>query len=102
MDEDRAFYNLRQLPFWSEHAFIPQILDAAEAEPGNPDINYEYGRKLNFAVDFEHSSLLAERRFQNLLVERAVVLTNILTIGFANLEEDLAETIDLLNEELMR
>jgi len=101
-DADKSFYFDRQLPYWSEHAYLPQILDQMEHVPGNPDDRYEYGRKLSPKSRLDHSDLLRDRQFQNLLVERSVGLADLVTIGFNNLEHDLAEMLGSLRDEQAR
>jgi hypothetical protein len=102
LQRDLAFHGDRQMPFFAKHAFLPQLLNADDFTPGHPESQIDYGQGIPLTEAYTHSQLLADREFQNLLIERDVLLTDILVYAFAGLEEALGAVTNSLEAELAR
>ncbi len=97
-NDDKEFVMQRQLPYLSENAFLPQILNAIDHMPGHPEEPYVQRTDMN--QSFDHADLLGQRQFQNLLIERVDVLKALDDLGLSDLEENLNQVLDLLHAEL--
>ena len=97
---DLDFYANWQMPFLVQHTSLAQILNAIDGAPGREEWKYDSGRKIVLKRSVSHAHLLADPVFQNLLLERDILITDLLTEAFAGLGEDLDETIGLLEQEL--
>jgi hypothetical protein len=96
--DDKEFVMRRQLPYLSENAFLPQILNAVDHTPGHPEEPYVHRTDTN--LSFDHADLLEQRQFQNLLMERVDRLKSLNDLGWSDLEEILNQVLDLLHAEL--
>lgn len=98
--EDRDFVVNRELPYLSRHAFLPQVLEAATRIPGG-DESTPYTYKLDSHQRIDHTTLLGQREFQNILTERIDYLESIRSlVPWNDMEELLVETIAALHKEL--
>lgn len=99
-DDDRNFVVNRELPYLSRHAFLPQVLEAATTIPGG-NISTPYTYKLDGHQRIDHTILLGQREFQNILTERIDYLESIRSlVAWNDMEELLVETIAALHKEL--
>ncbi len=96
--EDKEFVMNRQLPWMSENAFLPQILNAVDHMPGHPEEPFVQRTDTNRS--FDHAGLLQQRQFQNLLIERVDLLKSLDDLGWNSLEENLNQVLELLYAEL--
>ena len=97
-DDDKLFVTQRQLPYMSENAFLPQILNAIDHQPGHPEEHYVKRTITNRSID--HAALLQQRQFQNLLIERVDLLKSLDELGWNGLDENLIHVLELLYAEL--
>lgn len=96
------FYHHQFIPFLAANASLPQIINVIDHIPGGSGTRYQYGKKFSLAATNDHSELLSSQEFQNILVERSVLLTDIITQAFANIDQPLNATIRELEEELAK
>ena len=96
-DTDYAFQTLS--PFLTLNAYMPPVANAGANEPGHPQ-NEVYVARYLHTEDYDNSTLLSDRRFHNILVDKVYKQENILGIAFLRLDEELDATIQLLLEEL--
>jgi len=96
------FYDTRFMSFLEDNASMPQILNAVEHAPGDPEFTYSFGEKFLLGVSVDHTKLLSSQQFQGLLTRRSVLLNDILTQAFLQLEDDLDATIAVIEQELVR
>lgn len=100
MQRDLNFFANRQMPLFADLASLAQISNANSSTPGHPDELYDSGRKIELGESVSHASLLSNRKFQNMLVERDQAITDILNLGFKDMQENLDQAISLLEQEL--
>ena len=100
MQRDIDYFTNHQMPILSELTALGQVLNADDGVPGDPSTLYDGGRKITIANSISHGSVLQNRRFQNMLLERDQYITDILTLAFEGVAEKLDETITLLEQEL--
>jgi hypothetical protein len=96
------FYDTRFMSFLEVNASMPQVLNTIEHAPGDPELIYNFGEKFLLEVRVDHSKLLSSQQFQGLLARRSVLLNDILTQAFRQLEDDLDATIAEIEQELIR
>ena len=100
LQRDNDFFTERLMPFLAENSSLIQIRAAEDHAPGNPEDEYDATGVVQPKESVSHSELLANTQFLNILSEREVWLTDILTMGLAGIDEDLDETIEMLESEL--
>ena len=87
------FYDDRLMTHMEQHASMPQIMNTVDHVPGYPEISYDFGATFQLDTTVDHRELLGDRKFQGLLMRRSILLNDILSQSFNNLEDDLATTI---------
>jgi hypothetical protein len=100
MQRDLDFFTDRQMPLLAELTLLTQIANADDGQPGHPDVLYDGGRRVVLKSHVSHGGLLADRKFQNMLVQRDQFITDIIFFAYSAMEENLNETISLLEQEL--
>jgi hypothetical protein len=97
--EDSAYFFSTLGPFLNMNAYMPPVANAGQFEPGHPE-NEVYVSRYSHSADYDNSTLLSDRVFQNILIDKVYRQENILGIAFSGLDEHLDSTIQLLQEEL--
>lgn len=102
LQRDLDFYNNFQMPLLAELTSLAQINNAEDGQPGHPDYLYDGGRQIELKTEESHRDVLANRAFQNMLVQRDTYITDILEFYMRPLSEsdEFDETITLLEQEL--
>lgn len=99
LQRDISFHMDRQMLLLAELTALGQLHNADDGPPGFPELPYDGGRKIALATSVSHADLLSNRKFQNMLLERDTLITDILTLAFPQVADDLDETIRLLEAE---
>lgn len=94
------FYHGQYIPFLAANASLPQIINVIDRIPGSSSGHYEYGEEFLLTTTNDHSELLSNQEFQNILVERSVLLTDIITQAYATIDDPLESIIRDLEDEL--
>ena len=95
------FYDNRLMLFMELNVSMPQILNIIDHAPGDPELIYDYGENFSIKVRVDHTKLLSSQQFQGLLARRSILLNDILTQAFFQLEDDLDATITMIEQELV-
>ena len=95
---DEVFHQDAVTPFLIQNVHLPQITNTVEHFPGQPEIAYEFPDFEKPIVD--HSVLLDNSEFQNLLIARINRLLDIKTNAHAGTDDKLDEVIMMLRDEL--
>ena len=88
------------MPFLRDNAYLSQIHNAIDVQPGTGEEDYVPDLPLGPHVT-EHSNLLGDRGFQNVLLHRLWVQGDILN-EYEQIEPELTNLIELLTAELER
>ena len=94
-----AFYDDYLMPYLQSNSVMPQTLNTIEHVPGLPELKIQLP-KFQISQSYDHTELLASRSFQNLITRRWVHLRDILDQEFMGLEEQLDETIAIVQSEI--
>lgn len=86
-------------PFMFANSYLPPIVNANTSVPGHPEISY-HSEEVADSGDYDNVNLLSNPEFVNLLIGKAFKQRNILNIGFLGLEDNLDQTIRMLDWEL--
>lgn len=97
---DENFHHNTYTPFLVAKAFMPQIISKTEHYPGRPELRYQYPH-IELLIRQDHSQLIRQKEFQNMLVSKMDRLQDILLNAYRFIDNDLDEAIALLNEELV-
>ena len=100
VSRDVEFFDSYLLPFWIEHAHLAQIYHHDPYFSSDVQVGYESVDAWIVPDTIDHSELLSNRKFQNILIEKMDRQAIILNRAFAGLDERLDETITLLETEL--
>jgi len=100
VDRDIEFYTERLMPFLSRNASLAQTVMAITHIPGHPNEVYEGEVSIEIDHPVSHRTLLVHPEFQNLLIERDILLTGVLGLGYSVLDEELDATLSMINAEL--
>lgn len=101
MQRDLDFFSGRQMPYLSANVRLPQILAVEDHIPGHPNLIYEDEFSIKVESRNSHRHLVESPHFQNILLEREVLITDILYVGlWEDLDQDLADTLALISSEL--
>ncbi len=101
MQNDLDFFSDRQMPFLSTHISLPQILAVEDHIPGHPNEIYEDEVSIQIDNPVSHKHLLSIPEFQNILIEREVLITDILYLGIREgFVIELENTLTLISAEL--
>jgi hypothetical protein len=96
---DENFHHNTYTPFLVANAYLPQLISKTKHVPGLPESSYQYP-EIELSVAQDHSQLLRRKDFQNMLVAKMDRIIDILQNGYRDIDQQLDETILLLNEEL--
>jgi hypothetical protein len=96
---DENFHHNTYTPFLVANAYLPQLISKTKHVPGLPESSYQYP-EIELSVAQDHSQLLRRKDFQNMLVAKMDRIIDILQTGYRDIDQQLDETILLLNEEL--
>ena len=97
--EDSDYFFSTLGPFLNMNAYMPPVANAGQFEPGHPE-NTVYVSRYSHSADYDNSTLLSDRGFQNILIDKVYRQENILGIAFSGLDQQLEATILLLQEEI--
>jgi hypothetical protein len=111
ISEEKEFYRARFMPYMSKHVSLQQLLIVADGNPAFPSEDGDFGtagqwgHPIKLAKKRAHREVLSQLEFQNLLVERASLLNDILHHAFGTLESGLVvpylrTTIEQIEQEL--
>jgi hypothetical protein len=96
---DEHYYTDIFVPFMMKNANLLQLRQYQLHLPGRPEQEYEQPT-LNYTNSFDHSVLLSDLEFQNLVDQRITQIADIFNIGYAGFEDRLANAITLIESEL--
>jgi hypothetical protein len=94
-----AFYDDYLMPYLQLNSVMPQTLNTIEHLLGFPELKVQIP-KFQISQSYDHTELLASRSFQNLMTRRWVYLRDILDQEFMGLEEQMDETIAIVQSEI--
>jgi hypothetical protein len=106
IDRDHDFFRNRFMPTVSKHFSLQRIIMASDHSPGHPDQLFDFGHTFEIDDPQSYREKLQSAEIQNLLLERASNIEDILTQGFGKGENfgyvtgHIEVTIDLLKQEL--
>jgi hypothetical protein len=86
-------------PYLQVHAYMPPILNVMKNEPG-PEAAWSMSGGNIHSGDYDNSTLLSDRQFENILAVRAGRLQSILEIAFPPAEQQIEQIIHLIEGEL--
>jgi len=88
------------MPFLQEHGFLPQISNSITEMPGVGNANY--GTNVTVGSNyFDHSALVTNREFQNVLLRRLWVVDDIINT-YEQLEPELDQLISIVSAEISK
>ena len=96
---DDNFHHNTYTPFLIANANMPQLTNQTEHHPGRPEVSYVYP-KFELLVKQDHTQLLRQQEFQNMLIAKMDRIQDILQNAYRFIDEELDEVIVLLDEEL--
>jgi len=105
---EHDFYRDHFMPYLSRHASLQQLAMITDGTPGNPESSYDWGHTFELKKKRSHRDMLSRQEFQNLLIERASNLNDILVIALGNdphsgyVADSIEPTIRLLQQELAK
>ena len=111
ISEEKDFYRSRFMPYMYKHISLQQLLAVADGNPAFPAEDGafgtagQWGHPINLAKKRAHREALSQLEFQNLLIERASLLNDILNHAFGTSESglvapNLRTTIEQIEQEL--
>ena len=99
VSRDEEYFKNHLMPFLTKNVYLPQVYLYLSGQTGEPSIELRNpGWEIPEHVD--NSSILDSREFVNLLTEKVDRHLAILDIGFKGLDEQLDETIGLIDAAL--
>jgi len=98
LSQDKKYLEDLWWPFIREHGYQPQILRAVRHVPGHPTDTW-VAFPLEPSERFDHSVLLSDRRFQNVLAELWSVQNDML-VAYDRADNWLDRSIELIEAEL--
>jgi len=98
---DENFHHNTYTPFLIANANMPQLTNQTEHHPGRPEVSYVYP-KFELLVKQDHTQLLRQQEFQNMLIAKMDRVQDILQNAYRFIDEELDEAIVLLDEELAK
>jgi hypothetical protein len=102
MQEDLNFTHLNLEPYLYEHASLLHLFQVNMTRPGTPEITFVRPR-VELRTTFSHKKLLESREFQNLLLQRSVLLEDIISLARnPELPSEIDELITLIERDLDR
>ena len=95
-------FNIETLnPFLIRHTQLPQIWASGDHYPGFPELPAaNFGEFKLYTEKVDHTALLSNREFQNIVSLKMLHLDDILSTAFEGIEENLDDTIELIETEL--
>ena len=98
--EDVVFTGMRLEPFLARNASLLHIQNAGQTRPGTSGFEFP-ALPIQTGTAFSHKSLLKNREFQNLMIQRSTILEDIISLARTpDLLKRLEETIELIEREL--
>lgn len=95
VSRDEEYFKTVWIPFLTKNVYLPQVYLYLPSQPGKPSIDLrDPGWDIQERVD--NSAILDNSEFANILTEKIDRHLAILDIGFKGLDEQLGETIRLL------
>ena len=95
---DVAFFGREVMPFLRQYINLAQLNNITDSAPGS-GTNYPTPT-IRIADKKDHSDLLNNQEFQNLLTERMWLILDMFSNGYAKLDGQLGPIIDILENEL--
>lgn len=97
LDED--FHHNTYTPYLIANAYMPQLTNRTEHQPGVPEFPYVFPR---FVLEHRksHLALVRSEEFQNMMIAKLDRIQDILQNAVLSLDKDMDEAIELLNEDL--
>lgn len=108
INREHDFYRDQFMPYLFKHASLQQLAMITDGTPGNPDSSYDWGHTFKLRKKQSHREILSQQDFQNLLIQRASNLNDILVIALGNdpdsgyVADTIGPTIRLLRRELAK
>jgi len=112
INEEKAFYRDRMMPYLSRHFSLQQLLLVMDGAPGHPGGRWGtaevWGHPIKLREKRTHREVLSQLDLQNLLIERASLLNDIMNFALGSSNEDgqitpyIRPTIELIEQELAR
>ena len=100
MQEDVDFMKWYLEPFLSKHASILHLFQTDQRRPGTSGFVFP-SPPVEPQTAFSHRPLLEQREFQNLMLQRATILEDIVSLArYPDLPAEVDETIALIENEL--
>jgi hypothetical protein len=100
-DVDSEFIYKQYTPYLVKHAFLPQLAVQSDHAPGDPELTLGFP-EIDLVTYHDHSKLIHDREFQNMLFARMDISLDILNNIFPRLESSLSELIILLEQEVAK
>jgi len=98
---DESFHHDTYTPYLLANAYMPQITNPVEHQPGVPESPYVFPR-FELAAMKKHSELIRSEGFQNMMIAKLDRVQDILHGAFGSIDKDLDEVIELVEEELAK
>jgi len=96
---DEFFHYSIYTPFLVKNSYMPQLLNATRYTPGFPDDPDPYPN-IGTSISQDHTELLHQKEFHNMLVAKMDTINSILRYGYAGVDEQLDNVIEMIQEEL--
>jgi len=113
ISEEKEFYRTQLMPYLYKHVSLQQLLIVADGNPAFPSEDGDFGtagqwgHPIKLAKKRAHREVLSQLEFQNLLIERASLLNDILRHALGTSEGGkvspyIKTTIELIEQELAK
>ena len=96
---DETFHHDTYTPYLLANAYMPQLTNPIEHQPGVPESPYVFPR-FELATRKKHSELIRTEEFQNMMIAKLDRIQDILQGSFDTIDRQLDEAIKLLDTEL--
>jgi len=96
---DENFHHDTYTPYLLANAYMPQLTNPVEHQPGVPESPYVFPR-FELATRKKHSELIRSEAFQNMMIAKLYRIQDILQGSFDPMDQQLDEAIKLLDTEL--
>jgi hypothetical protein len=102
LESDREFFTRVLEPFLIKNTNMTQFYSSAQGVPGQPESSRQF-IDVPESIDItDHRPLLDNQVFENILLTRAESITDIVTVGFHDVDLQLDATIRLIEAELAK
>lgn len=112
INEEKDFYRSRLMPYLSKHVSLQQLLLVAEGAPGHPGGSWgtveSWGHPIRIKERRAHREMLSQLELQNLLIERASLLNDMMNFALGSSDEGgqmspyIRPTIEMIEQELAK